>query len=208
MPFQSIKISKFSWGVCPRPPRFSCFTAVLSLAIIVAIVNSDGLTTILVDSALVDIHSGLNVPKGKNRYVCTYVYNYRSKSVYQNSLVTVKIPELVTIPIIFEELHAYVPTSDDVTLYTVSVFSVVVMFNDLDTIIYLLLSFIITPLKYQLMSGTGSPTAWHKNVTFSLWFLTSLAIKISIPGITIKIEDNLQLSFVLFGNYTITKSKS
>ena len=72
---------------------------------------------------------------------------------------TLKIPELVTLPIIFEELQVYVPTSDDVTLYTVNVFSVVVMFN---IIMYLLLlsdTFIITPLKYQLMSGTGTPTA-------------------------------------------------
>ena len=102
-------------------------------------------------------------------------------------LVTDKIPELVTLPITFEELQVYVPTSDDVTLYTVSIFSVVVMFNDLDTIMYLLLlsdTFIITPLKYQLMSGTGSPTAWHKNVTFSLWFLTSSVIEFSIFGIT------------------------
>ena len=75
----------------------------------------------------------------------------------------------MTLPIIFEELQVYVPTSDDVTLYTVNVFSVVVMFNDLDIIMYLLLlsvTFIITPLKYQLMSGTGSPTASHKNVIF------------------------------------------
>ena len=66
------------------------------------------------------------------------------------------------LPIKFEELQVYVPTSDDVTLYTVNVFSVVVMFNDLDIIMYLLLlsdTFIITSLKYQLMSGTGSPTA-------------------------------------------------
>ena len=79
--------------------------------------------------------------------------------LYQNLLVTVKIPELVTLPIIFEELQVYVPTSDDITLYTVNVFSVVVMFNDLDIIMYLLLlsdTFIITPLKYQLMSATGS----------------------------------------------------
>ena len=92
------------------------------------------------------------------------------KTDHQNLLVTVKIPEFVTCPIIFEELQVYVPTSDDVTLYTVNVFSVVVMCNDLDTIIYLLLlsdTFIITSLKYQLMSGTGSPTALHKNVTFS-----------------------------------------
>ena len=72
---------------------------------------------------------------------------------------TVKIPELVTLPIIFEELQVYVPTSDDVTLYTVNVFSVVVMFNELDIIMYLPDTIIITPLKYQLMSGTGSPTA-------------------------------------------------
>ena len=61
----------------------------------------------------------------------------------------------------FEELQVYVPTSDDVKLYTVNLFSVVVMFNELDTIMYLLLlsdTFIITSLKYQLMSGTGSPT--------------------------------------------------
>ena len=89
---------------------------------------------------------------------CQYTYIYKRR----NLLVTVKIPELVILPIIFEELQVYVPTSDDVTLYTVNVFSVVVMFNDLDTIMYLLLlsdAFIITPLKYQLMSGTGSPTA-------------------------------------------------
>ena len=74
---------------------------------------------------------------------------------------TVKIAELVSDPILFEALQVYVPTSDDVTLYTVNVFSVVVMFNDLDIIMYLLLlsdTFIITPLKYQMMSGTGSPT--------------------------------------------------
>ena len=78
------------------------------------------------------------------------------------SLVTVKIPESASLPIIFEALQVYVPTSNDVTLYTVNVFSVVVMFNDLDTIMYLLLlsdTFIITSLKYQLMPGTGSPTA-------------------------------------------------
>ena len=81
---------------------------------------------------------------------------------YYNLLVTVKISEFVTLPIIFEESQVYVPTSDDVTLYTVNVFSVVVMFNDLDIIMYLLLlsdTFIIISLKYQLMSGTGSPTA-------------------------------------------------
>ena len=63
---------------------------------------------------------------------------------------------------IFEALQVYVPASGDVTLHTVNVFSVLVMFNDLDIIMYLLLlsdTFIITPLKYQLMSGTGSPTA-------------------------------------------------
>ena len=67
----------------------------------------------------------------------------------------------MTLPIKFEELQVYVPTSDDVTLYTVNMFSVVVMFNDLDINMYLLLLsdiFIITPLKYQLMSGAGSPT--------------------------------------------------
>ena len=62
----------------------------------------------------------------------------------------------------FEALQVYVLTSDDVTLYTVIVFSVVVIFNDLVTIMYLLLlfdTFIITSLKYQLMFGTGSATA-------------------------------------------------
>ena len=74
------------------------------------------------------------------------------------------------LPIKFEELQVYVPTSDDVILYTVNVFSVVVMFNGLDIIMYLLLlsdAFIIISLKHQLMSGTGSPTALQKNVTFS-----------------------------------------
>ena len=68
----------------------------------------------------------------------------------------------MTLPIIFEELQVYVPTSDDVTLYTVNMFSVVGMFNNLDIIMYLLLlsdTFIITSLKYQLKHGTGSPTA-------------------------------------------------
>ena len=80
----------------------------------------------------------------------------------RNLLVTLKIPELAILPIIFEAVQVYVPTSDDVTLYTVNVFSMVVMFNDLDTIMYLPLlsdTFIITSLKYQLISGTGSPTA-------------------------------------------------
>ena len=91
--------------------------------------------------------------------------NYKYMHILNSKLdlqVTVKIPELVTLPMKFEALQVYVPTSDDVTLYTVNVFSVVVMFNDLDTIMYLLLlsdTFIITSLKYQLISGTGSPTA-------------------------------------------------
>ena len=74
---------------------------------------------------------------------------------------TVRVPELVTLSIIFEELQVYVPTSDDVTLYTVNVFSMVGKFNDVDIIMYLLLlhdTFITAPLKYQLISGTGSPT--------------------------------------------------
>ena len=91
-------------------------------------------------------------------YLCIYVFlNIMSQ---YNLPVTVKIPELVSLPIIFEELQVYVPTSDDVTLYTVNVFSVVVMFNDLDTIMYLLLlsdTFIITSLKYQMIFGSGSP---------------------------------------------------
>ena len=76
-------------------------------------------------------------------------------------LVAVKTVKLAIPPIIFDETQLYVPTSDDITLYTVNEFLVVVMFNDLDTIMYLLLlsdTFIITPLKYQLMPGTGSPT--------------------------------------------------
>ena len=80
---------------------------------------------------------------------------------YQILRVTVKTPELVTIPMIFEPLQVYVPTSGDATLYTVNEPSVVVVFNDLDIIMYLLLlsdTFIITPLKYQLMFGAGSPT--------------------------------------------------
>ena len=87
-----------------------------------------------------------------------------------NLLVTVKIPELAALPIKFEALQVYGPTSDDVTLYTSNVFSVVVMFNDLDSIMYLLLlsdTFIITPLKYQLMFGAGSPTARHENKPLS-----------------------------------------
>ena len=79
-----------------------------------------------------------------------------------NLLLMVKIPKLMSLSNIFEALQVYVPTSDDVTLYTVNVFSVVVMFNDLDIIMYLLLlsdTFIITSLKYQLMSGIGSLTA-------------------------------------------------
>ena len=100
---------------------------------------------------------------------------------------TVRIPELMTFPILFEALQAYVPTSDDVTLYTVNMFSVEVVFNDLDIIMYLLLlpdTFIITSLKYQLMSGTGSPTARHENVTFSCSCLTSSLMELSILGIT------------------------
>ena len=44
------------------------------------------------------------------------------------------------------------------------------------------------------MSGTGSPTVWHKNETFSSWFLTSLSIKFSILGMTIiKVKSYLKL---------------
>ena len=75
---------------------------------------------------------------------------------------TVNIPEVSAFSIKFEALQVYVPTSDDATLYTVNAFSVVVMFNDLGIIRYLLLlydTFTIAPLKYQVMFGTGSPTA-------------------------------------------------
>ena len=44
----------------------------------------------------------------------------------------------------------------------------VVMFNNLDITIYLMLSLIITSLKDQLMSGTGSPIASHVKFTVSL----------------------------------------
>ena len=87
-----------------------------------------------------------------------YIHMIKNKS---NLLVTVKIPEFMTLPIVFEALQVYVPTSDDATLYTVNVFSVVVMFNDLDTFMYLLLSsnsLIIASLKDQVVVGTGSPT--------------------------------------------------
>ena len=52
-------------------------------------------------------------------------------------------------------------------LCTVNVFAMVVTFNDLDTIMYLLDSLTTTLLKYQLIAGIGSPTLSHKNVIFS-----------------------------------------
>ena len=81
-------------------------------------------------------------------------------------------------------VQAKTPISDDVTLCMVNVLSVVVklviMSNDLDTIMYLLLLsyiFIITSLKYQLISGTGSPVAAQVKFTVSL--LSSLISVIS-----------------------------
>jgi len=64
-----------------------------------------------------------------------------------------------------------IPILDDVALYTVSMLLVVVVFNELNTAMYLLLlsdTFIITSLKYQLMLGTGSPVAMHVKFTVSL----------------------------------------
>ena len=97
----------------------------------------------------------------------------------------------MTLPIIFEALHVYVPASGETILYTVNEFSMVVVFNDLDTIIYLLLlpdTFIITSLKYQMLSGTGSPVALQINVSFSVWFLISSLIRFSICGMTTEKE--------------------
>jgi len=65
----------------------------------------------------------------------------------------------------------------------------VVMFNDLDTIMYFQLlsdTLIIISLKYQKISGIGSPTDLHKNVAFSCWFIIASLIKFSILGITAK----------------------
>ena len=36
------------------------------------------------------------------------------------------------------------------------------------------------------MSGTGSPMAWHKNVTLSSWFLISLSGEVLILGMTMQ----------------------
>ena len=72
---------------------------------------------------------------------------------------TMILPGLVSLPCALVATQVKIPTSDDVTLYTVNVFSMVVIFNNLDAIMYLLLLYIITSLKYQLMFGTGSPTA-------------------------------------------------
>ena len=102
-------------------------------------------------------------------------------------LLTVNTPELVTLFKIFEELQVYAPASSDVTLYSVNVLSMVVMFNDPDIIIYLLLpsgTSIISLLKYQLMFGTGSPTDRHTNVIFSLGFFVSSLIELVILEMT------------------------
>jgi len=60
----------------------------------------------------------------------------------------------------FSALQVYMPTSDDCVFKIVSELITTVPFTELD-ILYLLVSdtFIVTPLKYQLIVGTGSPVA-------------------------------------------------
>ena len=53
------------------------------------------------------------------------------------------------------------------------------------------------------MSRTGSSIAWHKNVTFSIWFLTSLLIEASTLGIPY-LHALLQIHVIVFCTISIS----
>ena len=78
---------------------------------------------------------------------------------------TDNIPELRSVPIMFSASQVYVPTSDDSEFNITRVLSIMDSFKVIDELLCFELfdRFIITPLKYQLIYGTGTPIASHIN---------------------------------------------
>ena len=83
----------------------------------------------------------------------------------QNIPFTVNTPELRILLMIFSASQVYLPTSDDSAFIILRVLSITDSFRYIDELLYLELSdkFIITPLKYHLIYGTGTPMARHTN---------------------------------------------
>ena len=81
--------------------------------------------------------------------------------VASNLPFTVNNPELPSIPITFLARQVYTPTSNDCAFTIESELLTTVPLNGSDETLYLLISdtFILTPLKYQLIFGIGSPVA-------------------------------------------------
>ena len=87
---------------------------------------------------------------------------------------TVNTAELLSVPRMFSASQVYVPTSDDSAFIILRVLSIMDSFRYIDELLYLELSdkFIITPLKYHLIYGTGTPMAWHTNCILFVSFST------------------------------------
>ena len=67
------------------------------------------------------------------------------------------------------------PALDDCKVIIVTKLVIVMSFFELDILCLLVSSpFIMVPLKYQLIFGTGSPVALQANVTASVSFLSVL----------------------------------
>jgi len=89
----------------------------------------------------------------------SYINNIISYIKFYLPLI-VNIPELLSLPIIFSASQIYVPTSDNCMSIIVSELLITNPLTEVD-ILYSLVSdtFIRTPLKYQLIVGTGLPIA-------------------------------------------------
>ena len=74
---------------------------------------------------------------------------------------TVNTPEVESMPMIFSASQVYAPTSDDSAFIILRTLSIIDSFRYTDELLYLELSdkFTITPLKYHLIYGTGTPMA-------------------------------------------------
>ena len=74
---------------------------------------------------------------------------------------TVNTPKLLSVPITLSALQVYVPTSDDPAFIILRVLSIMDSFRYTDELLNSELSdkFTITPLKYHLIYGTGTPMA-------------------------------------------------
>ena len=92
--------------------------------------------------------------------VHSYIYEHSGYLPFTDNT-----PEVLSMPIILVASQVYVPTSDDSAFIIFRVLSIMDSFRYVDELIYLELSekFTITPLRYHLIYGTGTPMARHTN---------------------------------------------